>query len=128
YYALKPGGYLFLGSSESLGPLAEGFTAVDSRHRIFRKRLTSVPVPMPLDFGAIVPGAAGWPTGRLDTASHTWSAQDVQREADRIVLSRYAPVGVVIDETMTVLQFRGRTAPYLEPAPGLASLDLFRML
>jgi two-component system, chemotaxis family, CheB/CheR fusion protein len=29
---------------------------------------------------------------------------------------------------MTVLQFRGRTAAYLEPAPGMASLDLFRML
>jgi two-component system CheB/CheR fusion protein len=52
----------------------------------------------------------------------------VQKEADRIVLARYAPVGVVVDETMTVLQFRGRTAPYLEPAPGMASLDLFRML
>src|SRR5262249_32068731 len=55
-------------------------------------------------------------------------ALDVQREADRVLLSRYAPVGVVVDETMTVLQFRGRTAPYLEPAPGMASLDLFRML
>src|SRR5262249_36784644 len=39
-----------------------------------------------------------------------------------------APVGVVIDENMTVLQFRGRTGPYLEPAPGLASLDLMKML
>ena len=29
---------------------------------------------------------------------------------------------------MTVLQFRGRTAAFLEPAPGMASLDLFRML
>ena len=35
---------------------------------------------------------------------------------------------MVVDETMTVLQFRGRTAAYLEPAPGMASLDLFRML
>src|SRR5262245_58250057 len=43
-------------------------------------------------------------------------------------MSRFAPVGVVIDEMNTVLQFRGRTAPYLEPAPGMASLDLFRML
>jgi len=33
-----------------------------------------------------------------------------------------------VDEAMTVLQFRGRTAAYLEPAPGMASLDLFRML
>jgi two-component system CheB/CheR fusion protein len=52
----------------------------------------------------------------------------VQKEADRIVLARFAPVGVIMDETMTVLQFRGRTAPYLEPAPGMASLDLLRML
>src|SRR5262249_15552862 len=57
-----------------------------------------------------------------------WSALDVQKEADRILLARYAPVGVVIDETMTVLQFRGRTSAYLEPAPGMATLDLFRML
>jgi len=49
----------------------------------------------------------------------------VQREADRILLSRYALVGVVVDEGMTVLQFRGRTAPYLEPAPGTASLEPF---
>jgi two-component system CheB/CheR fusion protein len=52
----------------------------------------------------------------------------VQREADRLMLARYAPVGVVVDEGMTVLQFRGRTALYLEPAPGMATLDLFRML
>ena len=37
----------------------------------------------------------------------------MQKEADRAVLARYAPVGVVVDEAMTVVQFRGRTAPYL---------------
>ena len=57
-----------------------------------------------------------------------WTALDVQKEADRILLARFVPVGVVVDESMTVLQFRGRTAPYLEPAPGMASLDLLRML
>src|SRR5262249_23847914 len=66
-------------------------------------------------------------TGRED-GGPLWTALDVQKEADRVLLARYAPVGVVVDETMTVLQFRGRTAPYLEPAPGMASLDLFRML
>src|SRR5205085_6984210 len=67
-------------------------------------------------------------TGARDEGSLLWSALDVQKEADRILLARYAPVGVVADEAMTVLQFRGRTAAYLEPAPGMASLDLFRML
>ena len=39
-----------------------------------------------------------------------------------------APVGVIVDEAMVVLQFRGKTGTYLEPAPGIASLDLLRML
>jgi two-component system CheB/CheR fusion protein len=83
---------------------------------------------VPIDFGSTTPaGGLAHQPGRDDHAP-LWNALDVQKEADRVLLSRYAPVGVVIDETMTVLQFRGRTAPYLEPAPGMASLDLFRML
>src|SRR5262249_55674866 len=104
----------------------ELFDVVDSRHRIFSYRQALAPVP--IDFKA--PFSTRSPARPSDTGemSPLWNALDVQREADRGLLSRYAPVGVVVDEAMTVLQFRGRTAPYLEPAPGLASLDLFRML
>ncbi len=128
HYALNRSGYLFLGSSESVGPFTELFDAVDGRHRIFRKRPLGAGVPAALDFGSFALGEHRPPSVGRGEEGLLWSALDVQREADRIVLARYAPVGVVIDETMTVLQFRGRTAPYLEPAPGLASLDLFRML
>jgi two-component system CheB/CheR fusion protein len=126
HYALNPKGYLFLGSSENVGTFGELFEAVDSRSRIFMRSTTAVAVP--LDFGSplVAAGVAHSP-GR-DDQPPLWNALDVQKEADRVLLSRYAPVGVVVDETMTVLQFRGRTAAYLEPAPGMASLDLFRML
>jgi two-component system CheB/CheR fusion protein len=126
HYALNPNGFLFLGSSENVGGFGDLFDVVDARNRIFARSPTANNVP--IDFGtAIAPGVHPRPPGRDDTAP-LWNALDVQKEADRVLLSRYAPVGVVADETMTVLQFRGRTAPYLEPAPGLASLDLFRML
>ncbi|AIR91019.1 CheR family methyltransferase [Pseudomonas cremoricolorata] len=36
HFALRPGGYLFLGSSESADVASELFTAVDKRNRIFR--------------------------------------------------------------------------------------------
>jgi two-component system CheB/CheR fusion protein len=126
HYALNPGGFLFLGSSENVGPYTELFDVVDSRHRIFSYRQALAPVP--IDFKA--PFSTRSPARPSDTGEMNplWNALDVQREADRVLLSRYAPVGVVVDEAMTVLQFRGRTSPYLEPAPGLASLDLFRML
>ena len=46
---------------------------------------------------------------------------DVQAEADRVVLKHHAPVGVVINSAMEVVQFRGQTTPYLAPAPGKPS-------
>jgi two-component system CheB/CheR fusion protein len=125
HYALNPDGYLFLGSSESLGSFADLFAVLDGRHRIFSKKpATGGP---PLDFTALSHEGRVGRVGREEGAP-MWSALDVQKEADRILLARYAPVGVVIDEALTVLQFRGRTAAYLEPAPGMATLDLFRML
>lgn len=125
HYALNPHGILFLGSSENVGGAGELFDVVDAKHRLFGRS----PGPrIPLDFhtGASLEGRHR-SVGR-EEGQPLWTALDVQKEADRVLLSRYAPVGVVVDESMTVLQFRGRTAPYLEPAPGMATLDLFRML
>src|SRR5205085_2828215 len=99
------------------GPYTDLFDVVDQKYRIYSKnRLAAAALP---DFGP--PAGPVFGPGRRPPAN--WTASDVQKEADRVVLSRYAPVGVVIDENMTVLQFRGKTGPYLEPSPGLASLD-----
>lgn len=38
HFALKAGGYLFLGPSETLGDLTEEFATVDKRWRLYRKR------------------------------------------------------------------------------------------
>jgi two-component system CheB/CheR fusion protein len=126
HYSLNPGGFLFLGSSESIGAFTDLFAPVDSRHRIFSKKTAVSAVP--LDFTPRLHSEGGVHRPGRDDGTPVWNALDVQREADRIVLARYAPVGVVIDEAMTVVQFRGRTGIFLEPAPGMASLDLLRML
>jgi two-component system CheB/CheR fusion protein len=125
HYSLNPKGFLFLGTSENVGTASDLFEVVDAKNRIFARSGVTSP---PLDFTPHL-SAEGRPrpVGREEGVP-LWTALDVQKEADRVLLARYAPVGVVADETMTVLQFRGRTAPYLEPAPGMASLDLFRML
>ncbi|WP_433967055.1 hypothetical protein [Tunturiibacter gelidiferens] len=52
---------------------------------------------------------------------------DVQAEADRVVLTEHAPVGVVINREMEVVQFRGRTTPYLAPPPGTPSLNVLKL-
>jgi two-component system CheB/CheR fusion protein len=121
HYALKPDGYLLLGSSESLGS-SNLFAVVDKNHRIFRKRLaTDAP-------------ALNFPIRNLRAEEpsspdrvEAWTDNEVQREADRIVVARYGPPGVVIDEQMEIVQFRGSMSPYLQPSSGAASLNLLKM-
>ena len=126
HYALSPKGFLFLGTSENISGFSELFESVDSRNRIFVRSAAAAVAP--IDFGTTMPNGGLMQSPGSDERVPLWNVLDVQKEADRVLLSRFTPVGVVVDETMTVLQFRGRTASYLEPAPGMASLDLFRML
>jgi two-component system CheB/CheR fusion protein len=124
HHALSPGGYLMLGTSESVGTSADLFSLVDKRQKLYRKKST---VPRPnLVFNYQEPAPA-----KVESALHKAEpvelAADPQREADRIVLARYAPPGVIINSDLEILHFRGHTGPYLEPLPGAASLNLLKM-
>jgi two-component system, chemotaxis family, CheB/CheR fusion protein len=126
HYALNMPGFLMIGSSESIGPFAELFSTVDLHYRLFDRKQT--PPGQILDFGPYLAHTDSIGVAGLTAPKQALTAVDIQREADRIVLGRFGPVGAVIDETMMVLQFRGRTAEYLEPAPGTPSLDFLKML
>src|SRR5205823_7271584 len=54
-------------------------------------------------------------------------AVEFQKEADRILLGRYAPPGVLVNEHFDIVQFRGRTNSYLESPPGEPTSNLFKM-
>jgi two-component system CheB/CheR fusion protein len=51
----------------------------------------------------------------------------VQRETDSVLLSDYAPSGVVVNSSLDIVYVRGRTGPYLEPASGRANLNILHM-
>jgi two-component system, chemotaxis family, CheB/CheR fusion protein len=52
---------------------------------------------------------------------------ELHQAADRLILDRHAPVGVAIDDDLNIVQFRGQTGAYLEPAAGKPSFNLFEM-
>ncbi len=124
HYALNPTGFLMLGASESVGGFGDLFAVVDKTHKIYRKKPTSAR-QYPHFSGSAAQAAAPDQGGFVQSPPST--AADLQREADRIVLGEYAPAGVLVDNASVILQFRGRTSPFLEPAPGTASLNLTRM-
>ncbi len=128
HYALKPHGFLWLGSSETIGSHRDLFELEEPKHQVYSRK----PGPTRLPSGtAAAGGAAIRPLlaqvpGRSREASA--GGTEAQREADRILLAKYAPAAVLINAGLEILQFRGDTGAYLSPAPGRASLDLLKML
>jgi len=123
HYALRPTGFLTLGKSESASRFGDLFTLVERKHKIYSRN----PSQRRPDFD--LPGGVGQENA-VEKAALKPDAQrlDAQAEADRIVLSQYAPAGLVVDENLRILHFRGQCSAYLSPPPGEASLGLLRMV
>ena len=125
HFALRNGGYLFLGSSENVTQHSKLFTRVDGRHRIFKARTVAVERPA-IDFPLTL-GSHGDRAAPEHGAAPATVEESVSRRAMRLVES-YAPAYVVVDEHHDVLRFSGRTGKYIQPSAGAASLNLFNLL
>jgi two-component system, chemotaxis family, CheB/CheR fusion protein len=130
HYALKPNGFLLVGNTEGLlGSGAEIFDLVDRKSKIYQKKS----VPSPVTFGLTI-SAHETTEGRLDKQHRpnredelAKTPADVQREADRLLLTKYVPSAVVVNDDLEILQSRGKTNRYLELPTGRASLNLLKM-
>ena len=125
HYALKPTGLLVLGNAETVVASADLFRPVDREHRVYAPQGA---VPGAVPGSGAYRGVAVFGTRPGAAAREAAGRGDVQREADRILLSRYGPAGVLVDENLEILQFRGDTYPYVEHGPGTASLSLPRVV
>ena len=124
HYALKPNGYLWLGSSETIGTFRDFFELEDAKHKFYAKR-----VGLPRAPQTFVREAAPEKVGLEGQVREAMAVgADVYREADRYLLNRFAPSSVLVNSDLEVIQFRGDTGQYLTPSPGKASLNLLKML
>jgi two-component system CheB/CheR fusion protein len=130
HYALNPTGFLMIGSTEGLlGAGSEQFEMTDKKQKIYRKKLVSPPVTFGFSVGQAEPEAEGSESSAptIKPQDATKAPLDLQREADRLLLARYTPPAVVVNDQLDILQSRGRTGPFLELPTGKASLNLLKM-
>ncbi len=123
HYALKPSGYLWLGTSETIGGFRNLFEPLDAKQKIYTRKPGPHGAHFPLQHGA-APRAPFIPV----PARASNQAPELHREADRLLLTRFAPPSVLVSPELDILQYRGDTGPYLAPTPGKASLSLPKML
>jgi two-component system CheB/CheR fusion protein len=126
HYALRPGGYLFLGPSESVVGPPDMFRTIDKKHRIFQRSEAvalhvslPVPEPAPRRPGG---GPAPWAV-RVPAAEQ----HELLGNLERLLVDEYAPAWVIVNSEGETVVFSKRTGRYLEPAPGAPSANLLAM-
>ena len=127
HFSLRSGGVLFLGASENVTRHQKLFAPVDRKNRIFRRLETPTKIlpGFPLVARHRERGQAAEKLASLARSSNL--AISVGRRADQVA-DRYAPAYVIIDTEHEVLHFSGRTGRFLEPATGVATLNLLNLV
>ncbi|HVQ41812.1 MAG TPA: CheR family methyltransferase, partial [Vicinamibacterales bacterium] len=120
HFALSPGGYLVLGSAESVGSSTDLFELVSRPHKIYRRKEHGRRPQLTFAVDEWLNGAGTRPL------THGGVAGDIQREVDRVTLSHYTPPGVVVDSRFNIQQIRGRIEPFLTASEGHAAVNVLR--
>ncbi len=125
HYALRPGGFLFLGPSEMVAGQPALFRTIDKKYRVFQSRDT-VSRP-PFSFPLSERGRVGIrPSEELQRRAAPRQLE-VARTFETILLDSYAPACVVVHEGGEIVYFSPRTGRYLEAPPGTPTVNVVDM-
>lgn len=110
HYALRPGGYLFLGPSESIGRFDHLFPAIDHHARIFERSPGSPTYPIDL------PGGERGATRRRDDSGRRISErkQGETTTAVQRLAEKYGPPSMVVNQDGAVLAAFGKLSRYFD--------------
>jgi len=128
HYAMRPSGFLMLGTSEGVGTLSKLFSTEDRVHKIFLKKASSTRqvVAFSLNRQTDVSDPAP-PSIPLKSPTSHWNHIETQKEFDRRLLSQFSPAAVFVNEDLEVIHTRGNVNRYLKLASGRASLSIIKM-
>ena len=124
HFALREGGVLVLGSSETIGSAENRFEVISKSERFYRHIARSRPgdAGFPMSFRETLPVLGG--ADRTPASVRQTGLADICRRA---VLASHAPAAILINRKRQCLYSMGPTDRYLRVAPGYATLDLLAM-
>ena len=114
---------MVLGTAETLGGNRKGFEEIDPILRIFKRTLTSLSnglIDFPTSFQRIKRQA-------VENETPLKIVENIETLADHILLQRFAPASVMVNDKGDILYMTGLIGKYLEPVAGKANLNIFKM-
>lgn len=124
FYALLPKGFLFLGSSESIGDYKDGFSPLSKKWRIFSRKNRKLDKPMP----AFSPSFYS-DRDRLSNKSKQVEKTVANVDWNQKTLLLAVKPSIIVNEHNCITYFHGNVNKFLQfPEEGRAVLDLYAML
>ncbi len=126
HYALKPGGMLFLGSSETIGDQPGLFDALNRKFRLYLRKDDVSGVSRPLQ-GTLSSALDSLTPLAAETEAPNEAKLNVRELTQQTLLRHLAQAAVLVNARGEILFYHGRTGNFLEPAPGDAGANVLTM-
>lgn len=124
HYALRPGGFLFLGTAENVSQHGDLFAQIDKKARIFRRRdQVSATTHFPLFVHGLRFGAAETSARQQPVVPGSTLRRLVESE----LLEHFTPAHVVVNREGEAIFHSARTGKYLELPAGQPSRQILAM-
>jgi chemotaxis protein methyltransferase CheR/two-component system CheB/CheR fusion protein len=122
YYTLNNNGVLLLGNAETISGFNHLFSVIDNKSRLYRQIPHTLPVGVdfPTKYSQVLPLNQ---TGDVKLPG----LGNFQTLAEQLLLQRYTPAAVIVNNVGDILFISGRTGKYLEPAAGKANWNIHAM-
>jgi len=123
HYALNPGGFLFLGKSESIGGHTDAFKAINQPSKVFAKRMNFDYSTAP-SFGLFRPKYSPEKVTKQVVAKK----KSIQELMGETFIDAYAPDSVVVNDNFDVLHFHENVETFVKLPRGTPNLNLSKLI
>jgi two-component system CheB/CheR fusion protein len=118
-YALNPGGYLFLGTSETVGDSIDLFNSLDRKLKLYQRKEDYRGIQRSVMGRFLTPISATDASLPRDSGKPAFPQKLPLRElTEQALLQQVIPAGALVNGQGDILYLHGRTGMYLEPVPG----------
>ncbi|MGZ3872419.1 MAG: CheR family methyltransferase, partial [Mucilaginibacter sp.] len=121
HYALNEKGYLMLGKSETIGINTDLFSPINKNEKIYQSKGPHGRIR------TVTSERSEQTLKEIDQVSPDKGEKDINKIADSLLLAKYTPSGVLVNEAFDIIQFRGKTEAWLTASPGKPSFNVLKM-
>lgn len=122
-YSLNPGGMMVLGKAESFTKQSGGFKEIDNKFKIY----TRISPPTFSELSDFPSSFVHRKASKPESSPLPNLVENIQTIADQVIIQRFSPASVLVNEKGDIIYMTGRVGKYLEPVAGKANYNIYVM-